>query len=396
MPDRDLIEEAKIKSIDLIRSLVTPQGFIASSQDVDNYKKIFSRDGIIAGIASVRLGEKDLTNAFKQTLLTLQSHQDITGRIPSNVSLDEKKVSYGTTVGRIDASIWYIVGVCLYYTQTKDKKFIKKSKASVEKVIFYLECLEMNGRGFIYVPSGGDWADEYINEGYVLFDQALYLIALELYSQVFKDTKIQEKINHLKSIIAINFFPSLENAHHEDVYQAKLFKKILDKYTSESPIASFSGFGANYYYDLFGISLLFNTGILEKDKIESIEKELIEVYEKNLPLYPAFYPVITENDKDWEKLNNNYLFRLKNKPHEYHNGGLWGVAHGFFLASKSDLKEHEVVAFADILRRDDYVFPEFYHGKTLEGLGTHKLGFTASGYLLAYQKLINKNNPLEI
>jgi hypothetical protein len=396
MSNKDIIQEAKEKSIELLQSLITSKGFVASSNNVDNYKRVFSRDGIIAGISTVKLRKKDLTESFKQTLLTLKRNQDRTGRIPSNVSLDEKKISYGTTVGRVDSSIWYVIGACFYYLETKDNKFLEESRESIEKTVFYLECLELNGRGLIYIPPGGDWADEYINEGYVLFDQVLYLFALKFYYKVFRNSETQDKINHLKSLIEVNFFPSEKNINHSDVYQSKLFEKILDNYNTESPIASFSAFGPNYYYDLFGISLLFNLDILEKDKIKLIEEELNNVYEKDLPIYPAFYPVIHEKDTNWDKLNNNYLFRLKNKPNEYHNGGLWGVAHGFYLASKNSLEEDEVEKFAEILKRDNYKFPEFYHGVTLEGMGTDKLGFTAAGYLLAYQRLINKNKPLEI
>ena len=396
MSEKELIEEAKEKSVELLQSLITPKGFLASSNDIDNYKRIFSRDGIIAGLSSVKLKNKDLTESFKQTLLTLKRNQDRTGRIPSNVSLDEKKVSYGTTVGRVDSSIWYVIGACFYYLETGDKDFLKELRDSIKKTIFYLECLELNGRGLVYIPPGGDWADEYINEGYVLFDQVLYLMALDLYHKVFRDSETQDKINHLKSLIKVNFFPSEENMNHPDVYQSKLYKKVLANYNTESPIASFSAFGANYYYDLFGISLLFNSDILKVDKIVSIEKELSNIYGSDLPLFPAFYPVIHKDDSDWSKLNNNYLFRLKNIPNEYHNGGLWSLAHGFYLASKTSLTEKEVYDFASILKRDDYKFPEFYHGATLEGMGIEKLGFTAAGYLLAYQRLINKNKPLEI
>jgi len=396
MSEKELIEEAKEKSIELLQSLITPKGFVASSNNIDNYKRVFSRDGIIAGIASIKFKKEDLTESFKQTLLTLKRNQDITGRIPSNVSLDEESVSYGTTVGRVDSSIWYVIGACFYYLETGDKEFLEESKESIEKTVFYLKCLELNGRGLIYIPPGGDWADEYINEGYVLFDQALYLIALEFYYKVFRNSQTQDKINHLKSLIEINFFPDEKNIHHPDVYQSRLYEKILNNFNTESPIASFSAFGANFYYDLFGIAVLFNSNILKKEKIESIEKELSNTYDKDLPIFPAFYPVINENDSDWDKLNNNYLFRLKNKPNEYHNGGLWGVVHGFYLASKNSIEEKEVSDFANILKRDNYKFPEFYHGVTLEGMGTEKLGFTASGYLLAYQRLINKNKPLDI
>ena len=396
MSDRNLIEEAKEESLNLLKSLITPRGFVASSNDIDNYKRVFSRDGIIAGISSIKFKEPELVEAFKQTLITPKRNQDKTGRIPSNVSLDEESVSYGTTVGRVDSSIWYVIGCCFYYLETGDKDFLEEMSESVDKTFFYLECLELNGRGLLYIPPGGDWADEYINEGYVLFDQMLYLFASEFYYKVFRKAETQDKINHLKKLIKTNFFPKEENLKSEFIYQSKLFEKIIEKYETCAPIASFSAFGANYYYDLFAISLLFNSDLLERDEQKEIVNHLNETFGSDLPVYPAFYPTIDEKSPDWQKLNNNYIFRFKNKPNEYHNGGLWGVVHGFYLGSLDDVEEGQILDFAKILERDNYKFPEFYHGLTLEGMGTSKLGFTAAGYLLAYQNFINKSKPLEI
>ncbi len=395
MFDKKLIEETKEKSLELLEEIETPKGFVASSVNVDNYRRVFSRDGIIAGLASIKFKNKNLIETFKQTLLTLKRNQDHTGRIPSNVSLDEQKISYGTTVGRVDSSIWYVIGCCKYYFETNDQEFLDEVSDSIHKTIFYLECLELNGRGFLYIPPGGDWADEYINEGYVLFDQVLYLIALDHYYKVFREARIQDKKEHLKKIIKVNFFPKKKNIHDENVYQNKLFEKVLENYKSPVPIASFSAFGANYYYDLFGLALTFFCDFLSQEEKDEINQELVKTYDKELPVWPAFYPIINEKNPDWKKLNNNYIFRFKNKANEYHNGGLWPIAYGFYLSSKKIEKE-EIMKFAEILKRDDYLFPEFYHGLTLEGLGTHRLGFSAAGYLLAYQKFVNGINIFEI
>ncbi len=178
MFDNKKIEKAKDKSLELLHNLSNNKGFVASFVDIDNYKRVFSRDGVIAGISALFFDDEKLNNTFRETLLTLKKHQDETGRIPSNVSLDEKLISYGTTVGRIDSTLWYVIGFSKYYLHTKDEAFLNQFKDSIQKSFFYLKCVELNGRGLIYIPPGGDWSDEYINEGYVLFDQLLYLFAL--------------------------------------------------------------------------------------------------------------------------------------------------------------------------------------------------------------------------
>ena len=390
----NLIEQTKDESLNLIRDLITEKGFVASSLDIDNYKRVFSRDGIIAGLSILNFEDESLTKAFKQTLITLRNHQDHTGRIPSNVAIDGEKVSYGTTVGRVDATLWYVIGVCKFYLHTEDKDFLAEFEESIKKSLYYLDCLELNGRGLLYIPPGGDWADEYINEGYVLFDQVLYLFAIKYSEKVFKKPQLSTDYENLKNLILINYFPKKENLDNKYVYQNKLFEKSLLEYKPPMPIASFSAFGANQYDDLFAVSLLLESEILEDSYVRELIDYLTEKHASNFPIYPAFNPVITEFDKDWEKLNNNYIFRFKNAPYEYHNGGCWSVVHGFYLNSKNQVTEEEMEKFAEVLKKDEYVFPEFYHGKSYEPMGTHKLGFTAAGYLLAYDRYKNNRRIL--
>lgn len=404
MFDNKNIEKTKDESVKLLKNISTKKGFVASFVDVDNYKRVFSRDGVIAGISSLFLNDTELNETFRKTLLTLHKHQDRTGRIPSNVSLDEQSVSYGTTVGRIDSTLWYVVGSLKYYLYTKDKNFLNKVIDSIHQAVFYLSCLELNGRGLLYIPPGGDWSDEYINEGYVLFDQMLYLISLKYYLKVLKDNwlpnnnfnsveELEQKINQLEKLIKVNYFPNEKNQNSKFVYQDKLYAKISKEYKGCVPIPSFSAFGANYYYDLFAVSLTLDSDLIEPTEKEKIRNELNNVYQKEYhnkySIAPAFYPVIKEGGYGWDKLNKNYLFRFKNEPYEYHNGGLWPVVYGFYLNSGQVLNKKVLSNFAKILQRDDFTFSEFYHGKSLEPMGTPNLGFSAAGYLLAYQKFSN-------
>lgn len=391
----NIIEEAKKKSIDLLHQLSTEVGFIASLTEKDNYKRIWARDGVICGLASLGTNDDKLINTFKKTLFTLKNNQDKTGRIPSNVSLDGKNISYGTTVGRIDATLWYVIGVCKYVLEINEEiKYVFEN--SLKKAIFYLECLELNGRGLIYIPAGGDWADEYINEGYVLFDQALYVLALKLYSKVFDDKEIEKKYTNLLDVIYINYFPDLKNIENEKVYNKNIFKKACEKYEPPLPITSFSPFEIIYIHDLFALSLIFNLDINTRKEKQIIEKYINNQRKNNFPILPAFSPVIDEKHEKWQSLRHNFLFNFKNKPYEFHNGGLWPIVHGFYLASKNKISKKEIKEFAEVFKKDNYLFAEFYHGKNFEPMGTQNLGFTASGFLLIYNRFIKNKKPFDL
>jgi len=391
-------EEAYEKSIKLLRDLSIKQGFVASTEKVTNYKRIWGRDGAVAIIASLASGDKKLVATSAQTLRTLKEFQDKTGRIPSNIEFDGNKatnVSYGSTVGRIDATMWYIIAVCQYVLHTGDKGFFAEFHDSIKEARFYLECLELNGNGLIYFPQGADWADEYINHGYILFDQVLNLLALESYYRVVGDVEILKKIDYLRKLILVNYFPDEEDRDSKYVYNEILFNVSMREYDPPLPIAYFTTHSARHHIDNFANGLLLLSRILDSGDSVAIKDTVIEKFLSNgFPILPAFSPVIEEGDRHWDKLMHHYRFNFKNKPYNFHNGGLWPLVHGFFLANLEgkDGEEH-LEKFAQMLKKDDYIFPEFYNGKTHEPGGTKHLGFSAAAYVIAYEAIMNKRPP---
>ena len=90
------------------------------------------------------------------------------------------EVSYGGLAGRVDAVTWFIIGICQYTFHTKDNSLIVKYEEVIEKAIQLLDAWEFNNKHLIYVPLSGNWADEYITDGYVLYDQLLRIWALKI------------------------------------------------------------------------------------------------------------------------------------------------------------------------------------------------------------------------
>lgn len=393
------INSAYRESIKLLKRLDTSKGFIASTESVSNYRRVFARDGVISGLAALTSDNAKLIEAFSKTLQTLKATQDKTGRIASNVPVKGNKlnygVSYGTIVGRIDPTCWYIIGVCQYALKTGDMKFFKEFSQSLSRAFFYLRCLELNNRGLLYIPQGGDWADEYINHGYVLFDQLLYYIAMRSYLELTKDEKISKRKKLLKNLIAINYFPDETEIESKYVYNSALFSISLKKYTPPLPLPYFTSHSVHYHIDNFAIALLILSNILSREENKLMRETVFKTCQnKDFSILPAFHPVITPEDFNWHILKNNYVFKFRNKPYEYHNGGLWPLVHGFMLSSSGKEKgKLELQKFAEILERDNYLFPEFYNGKTFKPGGTNYLGFSAAAYILAYNAVINNKKP---
>ena len=208
------------KAIALLHQVATPNGFLASGENTSNYNRVWARDGVICGLAALSSGDKELIETFKYTLETLAKNQHTNGTIPSNVFIGEQtEVSYGGLAGRVDAVTWFVIGVCQFAFATNDKKFIEKYKSHIEKCLSLLEAWEFNNKHFLYVPLSGNWADEYITDGYVLYDQLLRVWALKSYNHFVQDEVISEKIQQITAQIEINFTPNVVG----DKYHEKAF-----------------------------------------------------------------------------------------------------------------------------------------------------------------------------
>ena len=172
---------------ELIQGACTPWGIRASLVEIDNYGAIFTRDAVMAGIAGILLKDQVILEGMKNTLFHLKELQGKQGQIASNFTIKDGEVasvSFGTLSPKIDACTWYLVGVGLMIKEGLIDK--KVYQASVEQTVTLLDALEYNGKHLIYVPKGGNWADEYVYEGYVLYDQVLRAWGLSLLAPIYE------------------------------------------------------------------------------------------------------------------------------------------------------------------------------------------------------------------
>jgi glycogen debranching enzyme len=136
---------------------------------------VWGRESAIMSLAAALTGDEELLAASARTFETLLRHQGPHGEIPSNVDPVTGRISYGGTAGRVDADLWLIVGVGEYWRRTGDDEFLERHLPALEKVRHLRGAWEFNNRGLLYIPLTGDWADEYLQHGSVLYDQLLNL-----------------------------------------------------------------------------------------------------------------------------------------------------------------------------------------------------------------------------
>lgn len=380
-----------IKAIELLQKVSSSEGFLASAQNISNYKRVWARDGVICGLAALASGNEKLIETFKNTLETLATNQHENGTIPSNVMSNgaEKEVSYGGLAGRVDAVTWFIIGICQYAFYKKEADFVAKRDATIQKCLQLMEAWEFNNKHLMYVPLSGNWADEYITDGYVLYDQLLRIWALKSYNYFAKNVAISKKIAKITNQIEVNFTPNaVGEKYHERAYNAANIRDFMP--------CSFSPSGYKTQFDAFANSLVLMLNIGSDD----FQKSILIYFEKlenqmPLQLVPAFWPPIHETDLDWNLLKNNCKYEFRNYPNEFHNGGSWPMVNGFYgLALVAKNKKLE----ADLLLKninkanaiEEYSFYENFNSETKKPNGVPFCAWSAAATVMLHQS-INTN-----
>ncbi len=366
VPEATLTLPHYTDAVTLLRALSGPRGIHASQASTANYRAIFSRDGVMAGLAGLLLGDAAITAGLVHTLEGLRETQGAQGQIASNFELRDGApplVSFGSLAPRIDGATWYLLGVAL--AARRGVVAAGDFEDSVRAAVRVLDALEYNGRHLIYIPTGGNWADEYIYDGYILYDQVLRAWALRLLGETYGETTWMRKAGHIAARIEEAFRPDLSNA-------------------ACHPIASFTPVGRRDIFDLAACSLLTLSDLapgMGDAALDWITATFLDVG----ALPPAFHPVIHPGDPDWDALSRYHLHGFRNHPHEYHNGGIWPIWLGWLSLALAHRGRADALATltsltaAHLTRTTSYGFEEYFHGVTGASLGTPQMAYSATG-----------------
>lgn len=404
------MEEAYEKALETLRKNIHPIGFSASPEIYENYYSVWARDHSICTIAACMSKDKELIKTAKKGLKQLLKSQLDNGQVPSYIEIENKKRVYGGfgRITSIDSNLWVMISLAHLYRDTKDKSFL--SKVNVMRFIrFYalLRSLDSNDCGLLELPLAGDWADIFDRSYHVLYGEVLYYQALKALRYLFKEALPLCNDPGIKKVIksrirgcgwrrrrtkkAINdVFWITKDSAHGVCEQYMLYLCIPDKdipyYLSHlKPFINVW----HHRIDVFGNMLAVLAKISDKEKTDKILRYILDnKINEPLPI-KCLYPVVRKNDTDWHP-----IYSLKEKPHTYHNGGIWPLIAGFYIAvlaknRKKRLARQELQKLAEYLKRHEWCFPEHVHGKTLKPLGRKGQAWSAAGYIIAYNVLFS-------
>ena len=60
-----MMDQSYIKATELLHKASSEKGFLASAENITNYKRVWARDGVICGLSAMLDGDETLINTFK-------------------------------------------------------------------------------------------------------------------------------------------------------------------------------------------------------------------------------------------------------------------------------------------------------------------------------------------
>lgn len=383
----------KEQALDLLRRAGKDGGLVAAIQPKDNYARIWSRDAMMSGIAGALLhGDQSVRDAWAVSIDALADLQLPEGAIPSNVAQikGSSPASYGSLVGRIDATSWWVIGACLF-ARDEGSTTIERYRRPVEQALKTLQIWELNDRGLIYSPIGGNWADEYVTQAYTLYDQLLHLWALELASTLWLREDWGQKARRLRGLLKANYDNRKKTGANSEIYHPSAYASFR-----QNPLpywaAALGPQGYDTRWDMASNALALLLDIDEKGEVAESLVAWLENLANDLGhwMLPAFWPVIDERSPDWPLLSHNYNYRFKNLPFHFHNGGSWPIFLGWlglglqkagYLRLTRQIHDQLHVQF-QAETPQAFTFYEYWDVRNLTPGGMTQLCFSGAGALL--------------
>lgn len=377
---------------ELIEKAATPYGFLASLENKENYNRIWTRDAMITAIAVLCHGEKSAYPTIKKSIQTVMSHVHKDGWIPSNVAYDKvnapPSVSYGGPVGRIDNGFWLLIGGIFYMEITKDVSLKDQFEGLAAQQFKMSTAWEFNGKHLIYCPLSSNWADEYPMEGYVLLTQLLRYWAFKKVAKFYDDDTFFDKSFKIRNAIKFHFFG--EGDCEQKLFTASQENELSSLWGVDRIMSAFSPGGLTKRVDSLAYVLSIGLGIGTSETEDRLTYLLAKASKNHIGL-PCFYPIIEEDEKDYDALLSNYAYVFKNRPGHFHNGGIWPMVNGWAIAclmvtnKKSSLLKKLKIDLKKLMfqNKDTELFHEYFDTTNHAPHGTKTLCFSAAGVLLS-------------
>jgi Alkaline and neutral invertase len=381
--DRLLLRTCHDRSVELLRRNLSPGGILAATAgeraELRGYTAIFGRDAAVCALGMAVSGDKELEREAATGLYTLARHQANNGQIPKFVDLQRSEADFWY-LGCIDSTLWWLVA--LAYLDLR-----KRHAGGVSLALQWLLAQEHQRFFLLQQNEASDWADIMPRSGFVLYTNALWYFVKRLYRLDHAD-ETRANFNGL-------FHPF--SAGLAEYRRARLLNDYVlrsarakDLYLS---FVNFSFFGEEG--DVFGNVLAVLLGLADAHA----GRRTLDALTRSQASEPYPIRAVTRPIKRASLLWRPYMARHRqNLVWQYHNGGIWPMVGGFWIAAlvaagRKQQAAAELVKLARACAVKDWAFTEWLHGKTLAPRGMPGQSWNAAAYLMAERAVSDGVDP---
>jgi glycogen debranching enzyme len=280
-------------------------------------------------------------------------------------------------LGCIDSTLWWLIALALLDRCGHPRGLRRQYAKRIKLAIQWLLAQEHQRFFLLQQNEASDWADIMPRSGFVLYTNALWYFVKRLYG-IGHAEETHENFNGL-------FHPF--SAGIAEYRRARLLNDyVLQRGRNRElylSFVNFSFFGEEG--DVFGNVLAVLLGLADAGASTRTLDALTKA-QVNDP-YPV--RVVTRPIKQNNSLWRPYMARHRqNFVWQYHNGGIWPMVGGFWIAalaaaSRVEQAKVELVKLARVCALRNWAFTEWLHGKTLAPRGMPGQSWNAAAFLMA-------------
>lgn len=344
------------------------------------YPEPYTRDWMIAALGVLISGNSKLIRSLRRVLETLARNQSPRGLIPGLVHEPDDR-------GSSDTTPLFLLGVGLFRKATGETDFLEEA---VRKAMIWMDYQSPTDNVIVGQLPTSDWRDEQWVLGYGLYVNTLVYSYLRLYGQHRKAALLESEMEK---------FTITGGVKHRHVHEGLVLRR--------KPYYAMWSYKvlADERFDLLGNSLAILSGLASPSRarrmISWIERECQALREKGLlgvNLPPVLFPYIRPQDPDWRPRYAQF-----NRPGEYHNGGIWPCACGFYVAAavaagRFHLAEEKLAALTELVRPArtaavPFGFNEWFRAQDGTPCGEDWQTWSAAMYLYAAACVEERRTP---
>lgn len=369
----ELTKKAYNQAVWILGKCSTPNGFFAAHP---GYDMVFGRDSMIMSLGASLIKDKKLKETIKKSIVTLAENQSKKGQIPNAVDKFVNTRKHHVDYMSLDSSLWFLIANYNYKSKYKESSLFNKYKKSMDRILYWLYCLDTGEDGMPEQLPTTDWQDAFPHRyGHTINTQALYYHALKL---VGKD----KEAGRVKKVVNNNEDFKLWNGEFYLPWRWKNHNKYQEK---------------GEWFDSLGNLLAIIFDLSDNEQSEKILNYIKK--QKIAEPYPikAIYPAIFPGSKDWQ---DYFLDCQAGIPWNYLNGGIWTFIGGFYVLALIKMKqfkeaERQLQKLAEANMQNNGNFSEWLHGltgkigRTEAGIESYQ-GWNAGMYIVAYESLKKK------